>query len=424
MNDFNNKTKDLKKSKIEKDWNKIKSGTGLSTKEKLEKLVKQNIREKSSEVTPPSSREMVSEDLVSGFIVREYSYPVDEAFGKVTLKEWDTVEPDLLSVLFNYPEISGIDPGNFLYFDTETTGLSGGTGTIPFMLGFGFFDEQVFRVKIFVLNDLNAEEEFLDEVDNFLNGNHFSATVTYNGKSFDFPLMETRYILNRKRFPLLKLPHLDFLQPARILWKNTYESRKLGFLGDILLNISRDDDIPGSLIPSLYFNYLRSGNFSLIENVIEHNAMDIVGLSALMLLGVKYLQDVSNTDDEGEILGVAQLYERSGELLKAEELYEFLKEKGSRGDIIFKAVKRLALIKKKSRLMNEAVDLWRTIEDSGDHFVLRELSIYFEHREKNFYKAVNIVQKGLELAEITEKQRKELNKRLIRLKQKIEKTDE
>lgn len=419
MNDLKKKLKRLEKSRIKNDWETINSREGLSTREKLEKLVSRNIRtEEKEDQTLPKTEKGTS---LPDFTVRDFNYSSDEIFGKVCLGDWMKMNGNALALLFNDPSLKNIDPLKLLYFDTETTGLSGGTGTIPFMLGFGFFDEGLFRVKIFVLNNLDEERKFLEEVDNFLKQHDFSATITYNGKSFDFPLMETRYILNRRRFPLLKIPHLDFLPPARIIWKNTYESRRLGFLGDILLGISRDDDVDGSMIPSLYFSYLRSGNFSLLENVIEHNALDIVGLSALLLLALKYIENIASTDDEGEMLGIGQLYERSGELKEAERIYGLLNSPGVKEEVLIKSVKKLAFIKKKNHFIKEAGELWKILSESGDHQVIKELSIHYEHRERDFYQALEIVRKGLEIVALSDKQREGLKKRLDRLKKKIEK---
>ena len=169
------------------------------------------------------------------------------------LGEWRDLPADALAVIWGNADLAALDARKVLFFDTETTGLAGGTGTIPFMLGFGFFSEQVFQVKIFLLQDLDREGEFLAAVDDFLRDGNFSATVTFNGKAFDFPLLETRYILQRRRLPLLDLPHLDFLFPARTIWKNTFESRKLGYLGEMLLGLSRADDIDASSIPGPVF---------------------------------------------------------------------------------------------------------------------------------------------------------------------------
>ncbi|MEN8221708.1 MAG: ribonuclease H-like domain-containing protein [Acidobacteriota bacterium] len=417
MSDLKNKLDFITGKKGLRENRSAGTGDGISTKQKLEELVNKNLKNKSLNIKKNTASENVSFD--KDFEILEYNYPMSSVFGKVVLDEWSRIKNNIIPTIFNNRSFSNIDPLKLIYFDTETTGLSGGTGTIPFMLGFGYIEGDSFEVRIFVLNDPSKEGLFLDEIDSFLKTIDISGVVTYNGKSFDYPLMETRYVLNRKKFPLQNFPHLDFLSPARVIWKNTYESRKLGYLGDILLNISRADDIDGSFIPGLYFEYLRTGNFSMIEKVVEHNALDIVGLSALLLLGCKYVDDVSVVSDEGEVLGVALLNERSGLLPEAEKIYCHLNEHAQRDEIIAQSAKRLALIKKKKKLFDEAEDLWRLLSDQGDKLAFREMSVYLEHRKKDFSGALEFVERGLEQAEISDTQRKDFEKRIQRLKRKI-----
>jgi uncharacterized protein YprB with RNaseH-like and TPR domain len=427
MSKLRDKLNNLEKDKIKKRWQKIDAREGLSTRDKLEKLVnlslKRDRNQKKEETIIPDPDSPEADEKNNPVITREYSYPLDSVYGKFALADWTTVSPRQLAVTFGEEacDDTDIQPMNLLFFDTETTGISGGTGTIPWMLGFAYFDEDALWVKIFILNDLYKEDVFLEEVDRFLESRDFSATVTYNGKSFDFPLMESRYILQRKRFPLLKLPHLDFLFPARVVWKNTYESRRLGNLGEFLLGMSRQDDIDGSQIPATYFNYLRSKSFAAIRKVVEHNALDLVGLAALLLLVLKYQEDTRHTDDEGEILGTAKLYEKYGDLETANRLYEEIKQCGTRQDIISKAVKGLAVIKKKEKLYSEASQLWELLTHirSDDHLALRELSMHLEHREKNYSRALLYVRSALESVELTENQRSDFEKRLNRLTKKI-----
>jgi uncharacterized protein YprB with RNaseH-like and TPR domain len=420
-----------KKEKIKDQWKHIDSQQGLSTKEKLDKLVKLSLKreEKRPEKKPVLPDDFLSVDD-SGFTLREFFYPLDTVYGRFALSEWKNTAPLQLAILSGEEAFLDISPMKLLFFDTETTGISGGTGTIPFMLGFGFFDENQFRVKIFILDDLNMEETFLEEVDRFLREHDFPGVVTFNGKSFDFPLMETRYILQRKRFPLLKLPHLDFLFPARTLWKHTYPSRKLGHLGDLLLGISRGEDVEGSRIPAMYFNYLRTRSFAIIQRIVEHNALDLLGLAGLLLLAVKYLGDISFTMDEGEILGAAKLYEKHGDFEKAGQLYNILEQSAVKTEVKAKAVKGLAIMKKRKKLYDEAAEMWEMLSGSDDRLArlsLRELSVHLEHREKNYVKALEWVRRGLAIADLTENQRKDFEKRYKRLTGKIkalEKEDE
>lgn len=395
---------------------------GLTTKEKLEKLVRQNLKRKGLPMVERAEPPMVA--ARDPFLVKDFYYSLEGRYGKVRLGEWLNLQPEMLAIIAGSDTFTALDARKVLFFDSETTGLAGGTGTIPFMLGFGFFSESVFQVKIFLLQDLDKEGEFLVAVDDFLHAGNFSATITFNGKAFDFPLLETRYILQRRRFPLLDLPHLDFLFPARTLWKNTFDSRKLGYLGEMLLGLSRSDDIDASSIPALYFNFLRNRDFSAIEPIIEHNAMDLVGLAAVVLLGARYLADYSLTTDEGEILGLGLLCERAGLLEKAEAFYQIAKDVSGRAPVQERAVRRLSVLLKKKKLYREALKLWEILSASNDLQAYREISVHYEHRERNYYQAVEIVEKAMENVRLSPSQQQELEKRLERLRGKIAKLEE
>ncbi len=415
-----------KNDNIRKKWKKLKNNKDISTREKLEKLVKMNSLKKKVVRNIPrhTKRHMIKvngEDLV--YVERDFLYGIDERFGKVYLNQWKLIDSRTLEIISNDDDFSKINPLKLLYFDIETTGISGGTGTIPFMLGFGYFDGGYFKIKVFILRDISREEEFLKAIDEFLDSIDFEGVVTYNGKGFDFNLMETRYILNRRVFPLLRYPHLDFLFTSRIIWQNTHESRKLGFLGENLLGISREEDIPGNLIPSLYHSFLRTNRFELLEKVIEHNALDIVGLNALLLLACLYIQDDSLIEDDGELFGRARIFERFGELEKAGEIFEFLKSNSNRDDIIELSIKRLSVMKKKQKMYKEAEALWVELSRRGDKNSIKELSIHYEHRNKDYLKALNLILENMDELNLTEKQRLDMQKRIKRLQVKLDKID-
>ena len=142
-------------------------------------------------------------------------------------------------------------------------------------------------------------------------------------------------------------------------------------------------------------------------------------MSALLLLGIQYLRNFSNIQDEGERLGAARLFEKRGDFDRSTELYEVLKQSATREDIIIQAVKRLALIKKKKKLYEEATELWQILSGFKDHFALRELSVHYEHRKKDYYGAIQFVEKAIEEINLTDVQRRDLEKRLMRLQKKI-----
>lgn len=392
----------------------------VSNRERLEKLVNSKLKNKSfKESAVPDNKPEPSD--TEPYTIYNYFYSCDQSFGAVQLNQWNSTDSSLTGLLGNNSEFSTIQPDKWLFFDTETTGLSGGTGTLPFMYGFGWLEESGFSVSIFMLNNPAAEEEFLDEIEKFISSKGFEGIVTYNGKSFDIPLTETRLLLHRKKSVLPGLKHLDFLYPARTIWKNTYESRKLGYLGDILLGISREDDIDGSLIPSVYNSYIRTGNFSLIEKVIEHNALDLVGLNALLLLALQYAQaPESSTQHNGEHLGIGILHENHLNIAEAERIYNNLIELYPDDNITRMATKRLADLKKRQKLFNEAEVLWGTLKENLDKSTVRELAIHYEHREQDPAKALAVIESVIHRLELTTRQREDMEKRIRRLKTKID----
>ncbi len=422
MRKLKDRLHDLDRKEIQEKWKKLDDDGGLSTREKLDRLVRQNLRRNEKPAPPAPAPTAAAPE--APYLVKEFSYALDGRYGKVRLGDWLALKPSTLAVLSGSDEFAGIDPAKMLFFDSETTGLAGGTGTIPFMLGFGYFSDQAFQVRIFVLLSLEREGEFLEAVARFLEEGRFSAVATYNGKAFDFPLLETRYILQRRRFPLQDLPHLDFLFPARTIWRNTFDSRKLGYLGEMLLGLSRDDDIDGSDIPALYFSFLRSQAFSLIDPVVEHNAMDLVGLAAVVLLGALYLDDYSLAGDGGEIFGLGRLCERAGLLEKAEGFYQVARDVSARSDVRTLAMRRLSVLMKKKKLYGEALELWRQLAEAHDAQAQRELSVHFEHRERDFAMALSYVEKAIEAGGLSPARRQEMEKRLQRLQLKIAKLEE
>jgi uncharacterized protein len=424
MRKLNDRLHDLDRKDIQGKWRKLENDDGLSTREKLDKLVRQNLKRNEKAPAPPVASAREAAAAAGSFLVKDFCYSLDGRYGKVRLRDWLFLKDSTLAVIAGSEEFSGVDPRRMLFFDSETTGLAGGTGTVPFMLGFGYFSDQAFLVRIFVLLSLEGEGEFLEAVARFLEQGGFSAVVTYNGKAFDFPLLETRYILQRQRFPLRDLPHLDFLFPARTIWRNTFESRKLGYLGEMLLGLSREDDIDGSDIPALYFSFLRSQDFSLIEPVVEHNAMDLVGLAAVVLLGALYLDDYSLASDGGEIFGLGRLCERAGLLEKAEAFYLAAKDSSSGSEVRTLATRRLSILLKKKKLFSEALELWQALSAANDVGAMREISIHYEHRERNYAQAVTIVEKALAGASLSPGQQHELEKRLERLQQKLARLEE
>jgi hypothetical protein len=210
----------------------------------------------------------------------ENHYPLDFAHGPRRLAEALECDPRTAALLTNDETLAEADPRGLVFLDTETTGLAGGAGTLAFLIGVGMYEGEQFILRQYFLRDPAEEEALLTALVDDLAPR--AGWVTFNGRAFDLPLLETRLTLSRQRGALGRKPHLDLLFPARRLYRGRLESCSLGHLEQHVFNIVREqDDVPGYLIPQLYQDYLRTGDPSEMHRVIYHNAMDILSMVTL-----------------------------------------------------------------------------------------------------------------------------------------------
>lgn len=223
--------------------------------------------------------------------------------GSAPLAEALDVEAPLVASLALQPDLAGVDFQRMLFLDTETTGLAGGTGTVPFLVGLAWFEGRSLRVHQLFLRRLGEEAPLLRELAARMA--QASCLVTFNGKSFDWPLLRTRFVLNRVPVPPL-LPHLDLLHCARRVFKHRGSGARLVHLEEQVLGFHRVDDVDGALIPELYFRFLRGGDGSALTPVLEHNVNDLLLLAALLgLLARRFRASGAEGDDPRDLLGFA-----------------------------------------------------------------------------------------------------------------------
>jgi uncharacterized protein YprB with RNaseH-like and TPR domain len=173
-----------------------------------------------------------------------------------------------------------VKPEDFLFFDLETTGLSGGAGTVAFLAAFGkILLKEKLLVTQYLLLDYPGENDFLDAVLKEIS-NEKSVIVTYNGKCFDFQILKTRCLLNRKKPP--SFYHVDLLHPARRLWKSIIQDCSQSSIETHILGLDRKNDIPGSLAPEIWFEYLKTGKTQRLTGICDHNCADISGLFSIL----------------------------------------------------------------------------------------------------------------------------------------------
>ena len=285
-----------------------------------------------------------------------------------------------------------------LFLDTETTGLAGGAGTYAFMVGLGWFTEAGFCLRQFFLRDPSEENEFLQVLaEQFVNK---TLLVTFNGKSYDVPLLRNRFALKKQPFSLDSLDHLDLLTLARRLWSNRLPSRRLRALESEILGVERsEEDIEGHLIPDVYFGFLKNGEVGQLPQVFHHNKMDIVAMVALL----EHIAWMAEEPLDGRIphaedlASIAMWLEQQKHIEEAIALYDACLQGRLPEELRQKVMERFALLKKRDEDWNAAVALWIINATKGSIDSHIELAKYHEHRTKNIDEALHWTQKAIKL---------------------------
>ncbi len=301
----------------------------------------------------------------------------------------------LSQVIANYAGVQLPQLEDILFIDTETTGLAGGTGTIAFQIGLAWFQEDQFRIDQLFLTDMDGEETLLQELAVYLN--KFSTLVSFNGKSFDVPLLNSRFILNKLADPLRDLQQIDLLHLSRRIWKNSLPNCSLGTLEKNILNICRDGekDIPGSEIPDEYFFYLQTRDASEMVKVIYHNYYDMTSMFFLLKRISEILDNSERVEFLEEIFGLAKLFAEQQEHTKAIPLFQkiLLIHPGHKPTI-----KRLSFIYKQENNFSDALKLWKTAAAAEEIYACIELAKFYEHVSNEFDNALRFTREALKYA--------------------------
>ena len=317
----------------------------------------------------------------------------------------------------------------FVFFDLETTGLNGGAGTHAWLVGCGRFDEdEAFVTRQYVLTRLADERPLLAAVARELSG--AGALVSFNGKSFDAPLLEMRYAFHRLAWPGERLPHIDVLHPARRFWRSRDVSQpcSLGVLESDVLGAHRDGDVPGYEIPSRYFAFVRTGDARSLGGVLRHNRLDLLSLAGLSarLFGL-VREGPDSARDAGELLALGRLYARAG--LEAQSRAALVRavassDAGAHAGIRVDALRLLALAWRRVRQFDQAATCWKQLLDQPGcpRHVAREateaLAIHHEHRVRDLDAARGFALRTLEHEECRTERGAGLH-RLARIERKL-----
>ena len=295
------------------------------------------------------------------------------------------------------------DPSKWLFLDTETTGLAGGTGTYAFLVGLAWWDAGGLQAEQLFMRDFTEEYSLLHEL--AMRIAERPVLFTFNGKSFDWPLLENRFTMTRSIAPPKLAAHLDLLHPARALWKLRLGSVRLVELERHVLDTPRlgwhrENDVASALIPQFYFDYLRGGPAEPLAGVVRHNQMDLRGLAALFCKINTMLSEPSDAASEIESLdlfGLSRFLQRRGESDRAHSTCAQALEIGLPAEFRPKALHELALSAKRAGKHARAVEIWQEIVNDpqdGIH-ACEQLAIYYERHAKDLQHAAEFAELGL-----------------------------
>ena len=319
------------------------------------------------------------------------------------------------------------DPEKALFLDTETTGLSGGAGTVAFLVGLGRVEGREFVVRQYLMPSYASEAQLLIKVNEIAQG--CDTVVTFNGKSFDIPLLMSRHIMCRMDCPISQMAHLDLIHPARRAWKLRLRDCSLTNLEERILSMHREHDLPGSEVPERYFSFLKTGDMRLLTDIVDHNRQDIVSLATLLVRMAAAYAAPAEQLSMLDVFSMGKTLEKQGEKTEARRCYRLAAQplpltsaaRLSEARCAPMANRSLSLMLRREGDREGAEKVWQEMTRRGQMgaFPYIELAKLREHRDRNYEEALRLSERALALTE-DEKERAALDVRIARLKRRTE----
>ena len=387
---------------------------------------------------PPPNPPPLARQKPDRYFVEEYlnGHPVETEFGThyeyeklyerhrrhgtIGICDLEQLPPNLLDPISN-GLIPAAPPQSWAFLDTEATGLAGGSGTYAFLIGVGRIAPDGFRVRQFFMRDYGEEASLLHGLAEHLK--QFEVLITYNGRTYDQPLLETRYRMARRKPPFDALLHLDLLFGARRLWKLRFDSCRLVELENRILGVEREGDLPGEMIPYVYFEYLRTQEIFRLIPIFHHNAIDILTLACLTAVVPWAFHAPENAQfaHGAEMVGLGRWWRQAENPENALALFRRAVQRGLPDDLHFRTLWDIACLEKKSgRDRASATALADLIASPNAWRVpaLEALAKHYERRERNFTAALDMTLQAIAAAptDALTRRRARLEKRLAQPK--------
>ncbi|MCC6646484.1 MAG: ribonuclease H-like domain-containing protein [Polyangiaceae bacterium] len=310
--------------------------------------------------------------------------PSSHRTGRYATVDARLADPGMLALLALDPELAAAPPSELLYLDTETTGLAGGTGTVPFLVGMARFEEGALVLEQLLLRQLGEEAPLLERV--LAEVERAGGVVTYNGKAFDLPLLRTRLVMNRQP-PLPARPHLDLVHVARRVHGKRVKPCTLTAIEAHVLGFERHGDVPGAEIMSRYRHFLRTGDDSALEGVVEHNAWDVYAMVAMVgLYGGP--SDALRADDLSQVARTAM---RAGADELAAQLADSAVSRGGGHHALRERAEISRARGERDRAIEDLEELLREVDDPAARLSLAKL---YEHHLRRPGAALSLLERG------------------------------
>ncbi len=340
--------------------------------------------------------EVVGKSEEGAFFLVRRDYPLDYAQGVVSLGA--ALESNAREIAFSASdsELDGFDPRKALFIDTETTGLAGGAGTVAFLIGVGYFHGDGFRLDQCFMRDYDDEEpmlRFLGEL-----ARDFHTVVSYNGKSFDLPLLRTRFIQNRISCSFDGLSHYDLVHAARRFWRRRLQDCSLGNIEREVLGVRRVGDVPGHLIPRIYFDYLSSRDARSLEGGFYHHQMDILSLVSLTGWISRCLTTPNGFDHAEDRLSRVRMHFRQKNYAEVVTHGRRFLDSGEGDTLRRECLEMLGMAHKRLRQWEDMRNAFERLlrEFPRDITARLELAKLHEHRTRDLGEACRLCEEGLQ----------------------------
>ena len=329
----------------------------------------------------------------------EKLYERHRRHGSIGIADLEDLPADLLDAISS-GLVRGVPPGKWCFLDTETTGLAGGSGTYAFLIGVGRITPQGFRIRQFFMRDFGEEASQLSALHEHLK--QFEVMITYNGRTYDQPLLETRFRMVRQRPPFSGLEHFDLLFGARRLWNLRFDSCRLVDLENQILGVERQGDLPGEMIPYCYFEYLRTHEIFRLMPIFHHNAVDILTLACLTAIVPRafHAPEQAQFSHAAEMVGLARWWRQADQHENALALFRQALDRDLPDELLFRTMWDIAALEKKLGREHAALPMLTDLASARNPWrgaAFTELAKYYEHRERNYAMALEMARNAFEL---------------------------